>query len=133
MANERNLKKFSDMPKERLKELTKKGGKKSAEVRRNHKFLKDLSEELLNGKPNREQIKAIKELYPNIPKDEITNGMAILAANLEKALQGDVRASVFLRDTAGQKPVDRLDIKEEGMTHITVTHEFIGMERKGYE
>lgn len=53
----------------------------------------------------------------------ITAEQAMLLAMVNKALKGDVRAATWVRDTAGCKPVDRVEIDE--VTTAVLTDEYI--------
>lgn len=60
-------------------------------------------------------------------KDKMTDGdrVRIFNAMLEKAAAGDVRAAEFLRDTMGEKPVDRV---EQQVNEITFRIEGVSEE-----
>lgn len=106
MANEKNLK-----PSEYKlsQEEAKKGGKKSGEVRREKKLFRETCELLLSMDC---QIGTLKEHMSKmgIPKNEQTNQMAITISMLKAALEGNVQAYNTLRDTTGEKPVQRQEI-----------------------
>ncbi len=94
MANEQNLRpcehKFTQ-------EEAKKGAQKSAEVRRAKRDLRQALEILLET-----DIKG--------KNGELTSGAeAIAIAQFQKALKGDTRAFEVIRDTAGQKPVEKVE------------------------
>ena len=94
MANEQNLK-----PSEYKlsQEEAKKGGIKSGETRRRKRDLKLAIQVLLET-----DIKG--------KNGEIKSGAeAIAIAQFQKALKGDTRAFEVLRDTAGQKPVEKVE------------------------
>lgn len=97
MANEQNLKpcehKFTQ-------EEAKKGAKNSAKSRRDKKMLKDCFELLLEGKRE-------------MDGKTLTGAQAMALTLFEKALGGDVKAAEFVRDTAGQKPVDKVQMKTD--------------------
>lgn len=95
MANEQNLKpcehKFT-------REEAKKGAQKSAEARRKKRDLRQAIEILLDT-----DIKG--------KNGEIKSGAeAIAIAQFQKALKGDTRAFEVIRDTAGQKPIEKVAI-----------------------
>lgn len=71
-------------------ERGKTGGKKSGEARRRKKELREHLEALLAGK-----------------RDGMTTAEALTLALVEKGLAGDVRAFEVIRDTIGQKPVEK--------------------------
>lgn len=93
MANEKNLKpiKKGQLSKEEAKRRGSKGGIKSAEVRKARKtFSEDLLAALNDGETQEK----------------------VLNALLTQCKKGNVRAFEILRDTIGEKPIDRQEVKE---------------------
>jgi hypothetical protein len=80
---------------EEARERGKNGGKKSGEARRNKKMLRECLEALLEG-----------EVEYNGSKVSISEAMAATA--VQAALRGDWKAWELVRDTAGQKPVEKV-------------------------
>lgn len=83
--------------KENAKSKGSAGGKASGRARRDKKLLKDCLEILLAQKIETKDGK------------KITGAEATAAALFKKALNGDTKAFELLRDTAGQKPVDKVE------------------------
>ena len=98
MTNENNLKKLTS---EEARELGRKGGLKSAEVRREKKLLKNLLEEVLET-PTKTGNLAI----------DITNAL------IQKAKKGNVKAYEVIRDTLGEKPVENIKIDNPQATKV---------------
>ena len=102
MANKgiENLKPQSTRTKDEQREVATMGGKASGEARRQKRDLRRACEMLLEM-----DIKG---------KDGTTKtgAEAIALAQLQKALKGDAKAFEVLRDTAGQKPVERIMVAE---------------------
>lgn len=97
MANEQNLKALTT---EKAREIGSKGGKASVEARRKKKDLRLAIEILLET-----DIKG--------KNGEIKSGAeAIAIAQFQKALKGDTRAFEVLRDTAGQKPIEKVMVAD---------------------
>lgn len=97
MANEQNLR-----PSEYKlsQEEAKKGGINSGKARRQKKLLRECLEILLE-----------KEMTDK--KGETMTGAEALSAKLFKeAMKGNVKAFEVLRDTAGQKPVEKVVVSE---------------------
>lgn len=94
MANEQNLKPIrkGELSKEEAKKRGSAGGKKSVEVRRAKKTMKEMLDYLLE-----------KEL-PNKKGEMVTYREAMLTSMVKKAIEGDVKACVFVRDTSGETP-----------------------------
>ena len=100
MANEQNLKPTNELTEKERRELAKKGGKASVEARRKKKDLRLAIEILLET-----DIKG--------KNGEIKSGAeAIAIAQFQKALKGDTRAFEVLRDTAGQKPIEKVMVAD---------------------
>lgn len=97
MANEQNLRPGEHIP---TKEEAKRGGIASGESRRRKKLLRECLDELLA----REYTADGKTL---------TGSEALAAALMKKAMKGDVKAFEALRDTAGEKPVERIETNAE--------------------
>ena len=89
MANEQNLKPVSS--KKEARERGRKGGLASVESRRKRKTLK---EELL------------------LMLSEGETQQSVTLALIEKAMSGDTKAFEVIRDTIGEKPVDKVMIAD---------------------
>ena len=98
-----------------LQEAVRKGGIKSGETKRNKKAMKETLELLLSMPlKNRkliepEQIKSFADLNGK----NIDIQTAILIAQIQKALKGSVASAEFLRDTAGQRPEDIINLNTD--------------------
>lgn len=97
MSNESNLKPLTT---DKAREIGSKGGKASVEARRRKKDLRLALEMLLE--------KDFKDKNGNT----ISGTEAITAKLFEKAMRGDVRAFETLRDTVGQKPVEKVEVAQ---------------------
>ena len=113
MAQDENLTPFKSA--DEAREKGRKGGIASGAARREKRALRETLEELLtmslrNGKPvSVEKIKSIAAIKgKNISVQE-----AIMLAQIQKAIRGDVRAAEFIRDTIGQKPQDNMVVSGE--------------------
>ena len=89
MANEKNLTHVLTASEQR------EGGRKSAEARKEKKRLRECFEALLDG-----------EIEMNGSKVSISEAMAATA--VQAALRGDWKAWGLVRDTSGQKPVEKV-------------------------
>ena len=101
MANEENLKPFSERTESEQREIRSKGGKKSGEVRRQKKLLKDYLQEVLDDK----KIK--------IDGKEVDGATAITLKLVQQAMKGNVKAYTTIRDTLGQAPVQGINLTSE--------------------
>ena len=97
MANEQNLR-----PSEYqlTQEEAKKGGINSGKVRREKKLLRECLQELLD-----------KEMTDKSGNTK-TGAEAMAVAVFAKALKGDLKAFEIVRDTAGQKPAEKIVVSE---------------------
>lgn len=111
MANEQNLISLADRTTEEKREIGIMGGKASGEARRNKKLIKD-SIELILGLPikDKELKQSLKD--QGIENEDMTNQLAMVMAMYHKAISGDVNAFNSIRDTIGQKPIERTEVTE---------------------
>ena len=100
MANNGNLRKPRST--QEAREWGKSGGKKSGEARREKANLRRLLEIALQMQH----------------EEGGTNAEAMTTAILKKALGGDVKAFETIRDTIGQKPVEKAQIESDGRLEI---------------
>lgn len=89
-----------------------KGGIASGKARREKKLIKDTLETLL-AMPLKSGKAADLDTIRNVAAlkgKNLTVQEAIVFAQVQKALRGDIRAAEFVRDTAGQAPTKSVDI-----------------------
>lgn len=91
MANEKNLVSLAERTTSEQREIAKAGGVASGEARRKRKSLREELELLLENGDTQE---------------------SVAVALIEKAIKGDVKAFEVLRDTIGEKPVDKVETKQ---------------------
>ena len=108
MANEQNLIPNSQRTPSELREMARKGGIKSGQVRAERKKFKELFEDYLEKKVTNEQIKAQMKEF-GFKDKECTNKNAIVFAQYKEALKGSTQAFVAVRDTMGEKPVEQVE------------------------
>lgn len=95
--NAENLKPQSERTKEEQREIAKMGGIASGKARKEKADLRKMCQMVL-------------EMDIKAKDGSIKSGAeAITLAQLQKALKGDAKAYEVLRDTAGQKPVDKVE------------------------
>lgn len=98
MANEQNLIPNSERTPSELREQTQRGGIASGEARRRKRDIRLALEALLE--------KDITDRNGNT----MSTAEAIAIKQIEKALKGDTKAFEVVRDSAGQKPTDKIDL-----------------------
>lgn len=112
---------LDQQPPERKKEIQQAGARRSNEVQEKRRTIQDIYGWLL---PQSDDISSIEdqELAHRAQKraqelgKEITVYDSIAIAMAAKAKAGDVKAAVFVRDSAGDKPADQMEITAEAMT-----------------
>lgn len=97
MANEQNLIPLNEQSKSKQREIQSQGGIASGQARREKRDLRRALEMLLE-----------KE-YKDKAGNSLTGTEAISAKLFEQAMKGNIKAFETLRDTVGQKPVDRVE------------------------
>lgn len=101
MAGEENLIPQSERTKEEQREIARQGGIASGKARREKADLRHALEMLLEKK------------YKDKNGNTMTGTEAISAKLFEQAMKGNIRAFETLRDTVGQKPVDKVEMKTD--------------------
>lgn len=89
-------------------EIQSKAGIASGKARREKKLLKDIAQAMLAAEVQTKDGK-------------MSGGEAVILAQLQKAMRGDTKSAEFIRDTSGQKPVEKIlisDISADVMTEI---------------
>ena len=115
---------FEHLSPEEIREAGRKGGKASVEAKRRRKELKETLEILLNMSLDKrrknvdiEKIQAFADLKgKNVTVDE-----AMMIKLVQKALSGDLNSISMVRDTIGEKPSDRVEVKD--VTPIIISGE----------
>lgn len=96
--NIKNLKPFDQRTEKEQRDIRVMGGIASGEARRRKKTMREVLDYLLS--------------QPTKVKDgsTIDTVEAMMTAQLRKALSGDLKATTFIRDTIGEKPVEKQEI-----------------------
>lgn len=97
---EANLIPTTKRSKSEVRKNAAKGGRKSGEVRRQKKLLKDCLDELLQRE------------WENRQGEKMSGSEAISVAVFKKALAGDMKAFEIVRDTSGQGVVQKVMVAE---------------------
>lgn len=93
-------------------DLGRKGGYNKAKNERKRKTLKELAQAIIGSKYPEEKIAELREAAPylDLEDDDITVGAAMLLCQIDKAIkEKDTKAFEIVRDTAGEKPVDKVE------------------------
>ena len=118
MPNEQNLKYIApgELSKEEAVERGRKGGINSVKSRRRKKLLRECLEELLDTE---------QEVKINGVTLKKTNAELLSVTLMKKALKGDVKAFEVLRDTAGEKPIDKVMVADVDQSVIDEVEEMV--------
>ena len=121
MPNEQNLKYIApgELSKEEAAERGRKGGINSVKSRRRKKLLRECLEELLDTE---------QEVKINGVTLKKTNAELLSVTLMKKALKGDVKAFEVLRDTAGEKPIDKVMVADVDQSVIEEVEEMVKSE-----
>lgn len=111
MANEKNLKPQSERTKREQREIAQQGGIASGKSRRRKKTMKEVGNMLLQMQVCDSKIRKLLEAQ-GIAEDDMDNITAIVATMISKALQGNVHAAEFIRDTIGESPAEKMHAKD---------------------
>lgn len=99
MANNENLK---PLTKDKAREFGSKGGKRSVEVRRQRKAMREQMEMLLT-LPLKDQKIINKFKQIGVDTSDMNNQMALIMATYQKALRGDMQAMNVIRELVGER------------------------------
>lgn len=98
MANEQNLIPTTKRSEKEARENSRKGGIASGEARRKKRDLKLAMQALLEA-----------DVKDKKTGEVMSGAEAIAVAQYKKALRGDAKAFELIRDTSGQKPVEKVE------------------------
>ena len=115
MANEQNLIPWNKRTESEQREYARQGGKKSGEVRRQKKAMKDMMQLILSlGLP---ECKGKEELRnAGIDEKDMNIQTAILMAQVQKAIKGNLDSAKFVRDVS--ENIDEQTVNEDDRVQI---------------
>ena len=102
-----NVGRYGKMSKEEHKAICSLGGKAHAKQQKRHRDLRLIATAMLDAEPLETD-----EVYAELDSRGFDNSYAaaIMLSAISKAMHGDIEAARFVRDTAGQKPKDQVEI-----------------------
>ena len=105
---------FAKMTPEQRREYGRKGGLKKGENYKRRKELKETLNILLDMplKTGRTTTVEKVQAFANLKGKNITVDQAMMVCLIQKALKGDLNAIAMIRDTIGEKPTEKLDVKD---------------------
>ena len=120
MANNKNLKPFSELTEEQQREIRQKGGRASVEAKRKRKTMRQVLEMLLyeveldEGTKERLRSQGVKD--PN----DFNHQTVINRSLIAKAEAGDVQAYNAICAMIDEKPADRMEVGGELLRNLHV-------------
>jgi hypothetical protein len=122
MANDENLIPLNQRTKSEARVISVKGGKASGVARRRKRDMQQTLNAILDMPWKKGKLQQFRNLS-EVKGKNITVEQAILLAMVNKAIKGDVKSAIFIRDTVGCKPSDHVEI-EDNSTFV-LTEEYI--------
>lgn len=98
------------------KALSSKGGHKNQENIQSKRTLNDIAKNMLNAVISESQIDEILGDSKSLIGDDNSAGAVMIAKMIQTAMAGSFKAAEFVRDTAGYKPKNEVDISADIMT-----------------
>ena len=113
MANEQNLQP-GNVNHTLTPEEQQEGGIASGRARRKKKSMQELAKIILNMSMQNGEIHSVENIQSiaEVKGKNLTVDQAILLKQVEKALKGDLQSATFIRDTSGQKPVEKVETSD---------------------
>ena len=102
---------FSMMTPEERSEWGRKGAQKSTETKRKRKEMRETLDILLNMPLKKGKVYSAEEIksFADLKGKNITIDQAMMVCLVQKALKGDLSAISMVRDTVGEKPVEKVE------------------------
>ncbi len=107
--NEQNLIPMNKRTESEQREIAKKGGKASGRSRRDKREQRDVILDIMSMPLEEGYMDKIQALA-QAKGSNISVNAAIVIEQVKKALEGDTKAAEYLRDTAGWKPSDKVQL-----------------------
>jgi hypothetical protein len=103
---------FSLMTPEQRRENGRKGGIASGEAKRKKKAMRETLDVLLSMRMKNGKFADIESItsFAALKGKNISVQEAMIISMLQRAMKGDVKAAEWVRDTAGQKPIDNANV-----------------------
>lgn len=113
MANEENLIPVTELTESEARELSRRGGIASGVARRKKKTMRDTINLALGLRSELTDAEIERYMRFGFADEDIDNQAKIIMGIMKLAAEGDIRAAEFIRDTAGQKPKDSVELSHE--------------------
>ena len=105
---------FSKMSPERRAECGRKGGLAKREATRKRKEMRETLDVLLKMPMRKGKVYTAEDIkcFADLKGKNITIDQAVMVCLIQKALKGDLNAIAMVRDTVGEKPSDKVEVKD---------------------
>ena len=105
---------FARMTPEQRAEYGRKGAEKANETKRKRKEMRETLDILLNMPLKKGKVYSAEEIksFADLKGKNITIDQAMMVCLIQKALKGDINAIAMIRDTVGEKPSDKVEVKD---------------------
>ena len=105
---------FAKMTPERRAECGRKGGIAKREATRRRKEMRETLDILLNMPMKKGKVYTAEDIkcFADLKGKNITIDQALMVCLIQKALKGDLNAIGMVRDTIGEKPADKMEVKD---------------------
>ena len=115
-GEKRNMAKneFSKMTPEERSYWGKIGAQKSKETKRKRKEMRETLDVLLKMPMRKGKVYTAEDIkcFADLKGKNITIDQAVMVCLIQKALKGDLNAIAMVRDTVGEKPSDKVEVKD---------------------
>lgn len=111
-----NLITFNQLDPEEHKRISSKGGTHTQDNFRTKRTLNDIAKQMLEVELTEDTINEILGNSKQLIGDDRTSGSVMIAKMIQTAMAGSFKAAEFVRDTAGYKPKNEVDISADIMT-----------------
>lgn len=111
-----NLISLADRTTEEQREIARMGGIRSQQVQKARKTGREIAQQLLAMEMSDDQIDDVLAGAKAILGDDKSVYAVMQAKMIQCANMGDVKAATFVRDTAGDKPDDKIQLETDSIT-----------------
>lgn len=96
---------------EEVREIGRKGGIKSGEVRRKKKHMREIAQAMLAHDMSESQVDEVLGTAKSLLDGDLSVSAVLIARMIQEAADGNYKAFEVLRDTAGYKPKDQVEVE----------------------
>lgn len=94
---------------ERAREMGRRGGIRSGQVKRERRQMREIAQSILDMPMRKGRTEAYRSFIEGSAKN-VTVSERIVMVAIKEALEGNMRAAEFVRDTAGERPTETVAV-----------------------